>query len=185
MRDHRTAIRLMLPLAAAALLLAGCGSSSSGTNAGATSAPAGGSSSSPASTPSDTPTDTSASTPATTGDDFCGTVKAQLGALSSGATAKLLAGGGPAAWKKYLDASAAANQALVDKAPAEIASAVGVLQTYSKNLNALMSAAGYDITKVKATALIATVKDPGFVAAEKEFTAYVKTNCGVDLTKVS
>ena len=185
MRDHRSAVRLILPLAAAALLLVGCGSSSSSTNAGATSAPAGGGSSTAASTPSDTPSDTMASTPATTGGDFCAKIVAEKKALTTNALPALLQSGTPAGWKKYLEATAAMNNSLFDAAPAEIKGAVDQLRQVNVKLTAVLSAAGYDITKVKSTQILQAISSSDYRKASADFAAYVKTNCSIDLTKMS
>jgi hypothetical protein len=179
MRDLRNAVRLVLPLAAAALLLAGCGSSSSSTNAGATSAPSGGTQSSAASMPSDT-----ASTPAAGGgNDFCATIVAEKKELTSNELPALLQGGKAPDWKKYLEATAAMNDKLYEAAPAEIKGAVDQLRQVNVKLNETLSAAGYDITKLKSTDLLKVITSADYRKASAEFASYVKTNCSLDLSK--
>jgi hypothetical protein len=179
MRDHRSAVRLLLPLGAAALLLAGCGSSS-GTNAGTTSAPAGGGSTSSAVS---TPSDTTGSTQVAGGDAFCQKIVAEKTALTTNALPALLQNGTPAGWQKYLEATASMNNELYDAAPDEIKSAVDQLRQANVKITAIMSAAGYDIRKVKATGLIAAFSSADYKKATTDFSTYVKTHCSIDLTK--
>lgn len=180
MRVLRAAARLVLPLGAAAVLLAGCGSSSSSTNAGAGSSPAGGTTSSAASMPSDT----TASTPAAGGgDDFCAKIVAEKTQLTSNELPALLQKGTPEAWKKYLEDTASMNNALFDAAPAEIKDAVDQLRQVNVKLTAVLSAAGYDVTKIKSTDLIKAISSADYRKASADFAAYVKTHCSIDLTK--
>ena len=178
MRTSRTAVVRLLPVLVGAVVLAGCGSSS-GTNAGAASTPAGGGGASAASTPSDT----AASTQAMTGADFCQKIVAEKAALTSNGLPKLLASGTPDGWKKYLSATADMNNTLYDAAPAEIKSAVDQLRQVNVKLTAILSAAGYDPTKIKSADIIAAVDSPAYTKASADFVAYVKTNCTIDLTK--
>jgi len=170
MSIHRTAVVRLLPVLVAGLALAGCGSSSSTTNAGATSAGGG---SSAASTPSDTAASTAASTPAVTGGDFCAKIVAEKKQLTTNEMPALLQSGTPAAWKKYLEATASMNDSLYAAAPDEIKSAV----------DQLLSAANYDISKVKSTQIIKAITSADYKKASADFAAYVKTNCSLDLTK--
>ena len=179
MSVHRTVAVRLLPVLVVGLALAGCGSSSSTTNAGATSSSAGGGSSA-ASTPSDTP---AASTPAVTGGDFCAKIVAEKKQLTTNEMPALLQSGTPAAWKKYLEATAAMNDSLYAAAPDEIKSAVDQLRQVNVKLTEVLSAANYDITKVKSTEILKAITSADYKKASAAFAAYVKTNCSLDLTK--
>ena len=180
MSIHRTAVVRLLPVLVAGLALAGCGSASSTTNAGATSAGGG---SSAASTPSDTAASTAASTPAVTGGDFCAKIVAEKKQLTTNEMPALLQSGTPAAWKKYLEATASMNDSLYAAAPDEIKSAVDQLRQVNVKLTEVLSAANYDISKVKSTQIIKAITSADYKKASADFAAYVKTNCSLDLTK--
>ena len=172
-----------VPFAVAALLavaglLTGCGSSASAASAGA------GAASSPAASVAASTSSAAPSGSATAaGGDFCGVVKENLKEVTGDQMTSLLTGGTPAAWKAYLAAVAGANQQLVDAAPAEIRASIETLQTDSAKVQSLLAAAGYDVRKVDTSQLIKDVSSPEHLAAAKALTAYVKANCGIDLSK--
>jgi hypothetical protein len=161
----------MMPVVAAVLIVgtaAACGS-------GSPSAPA--TSSAPAAT----------SNAAASGgtQQFCALVGQQKAALQGTQLPTLLAGGTPAAWKTYLDETAAMNQQLVDAAPSEINASVKTLQDGTLALKSTMEAANYDVSKVGAAKLIQQLQSPQRLAAVADLTKYVQTQCGIDLTQVA
>jgi len=184
MRVHRSVAVRLLPVIAAGIVLAGCGSSSTSTNAAATSASAAGAGSTTASTAASTPSDTAAaSAPAVSGDGFCAKIVSEKKQLTTNELPALLQNGSPAAWKKYLEDTMAMNDALFNAAPAELKGAVDQLRQVNVKLTAMLSAAGYDVRKVKATALMGTFSSADYQKAGKDFTSYVSTHCSIDLTK--
>ena len=160
-------------LLATAALLTGCGSSSSSVSAGTSAA------SPPAAAAATSP----AAPAAPAAGDFCALVKKNLKEVTGQQMTSLLTGGTPAAWKAYLAAVAGANQQLVDAAPAEIRPAIATLQQDSAKMLSLLAASGYDIRKVDMSQVIKDVSSPEHLAAAKALTAYVKTNCDIDLSK--
>jgi hypothetical protein len=178
MSIHRTAVPRLLPVLVVALVLAGCGSSSPNANAGATSSSAGGGSSA-----ASTPSDSAPSTPAVTGDDFCAKIVSAKTQLTTNEMPALLRSGTPAAWKKYLEATAAMNDSLYAAAPDEIKSAVDQLRQVNVKLTAVLSAANYDITKVTSTEILHAITSADYKKASADFAAYVKSHCSLDLTK--
>ena len=167
-------------LLATAALLTGCGSSSSSAGAGS------GAASPPASTAAANrrrPPRRLPRRPRPQPADFCSVVKKNLKEVTGQQMTSLLTGGTPAAWKAYLAAVAGANQQLADAAPAEIRPAIQTLQQDSAKILSLLAATGYDMRKVDMSRLVKDVSSPEHVAAAKALTAYVKTNCGIDLSK--
>jgi hypothetical protein len=163
-------IRRMLPVVTALLVMgtaAACGSASP-----------------PAPTPSSAPAATSAAAAGGNAQQFCVVVGQQKAALQGTQLPTLLASGTPAAWKTYLDQTAAANQQLVDAAPAEIKASVKTLQDGTLTLKSAMEAANYDVSKVGVGTLIQQMQSPQRLAAIADLTKYVQTQCGIDLTKV-
>jgi hypothetical protein len=124
------------------------------------------------------------SAPAGGGDarQFCGVVQQQKAVIQGTAIAGLLTGGTPEAWKAYFDQTAAMNQQLVDAAPAEIKASVKTLQDGTLELQSTLAAANYDVSKVGAAKLVQQFQSPERTAASAALVAYVKTNCGIDLT---
>ena len=166
-------------LLATAALLTGCGSSSSSAGAGSGASP---SASTAAAESAAAPTSPAAAA-APAAADFCSVVKKNLKEVTGQQMTSLLTGGTPAAWKAYLAAVAGANQQLADAAPAEIRPAIQTLQQDSAKILSLLAATGYDMRKVDMSRLVKDVSSPEHVAAAKALTAYVKTNCGIDLSK--
>lgn len=115
---------------------------------------------------------------------FCTLVRQQEALLQGTQLPGLLAGGTPAAWKAYLDQTAAMNQQLVDAAPTEITASVKTLQDATLALKSKMEAAGYDVSKVGSAQLIQLLQTPEHKAATTTVVTYVQTQCGIDLTKV-
>lgn len=113
---------------------------------------------------------------------FCGVVQQQRTVLQGTELSGLLAGGSPDAWKAYLDKVTTMNQQLVDAAPAEIKAYVKTLQDTSLALKAKMEAANYDVSKVGSAQLVQVLQTPERKAATAALVAYVKSNCGIDLT---
>jgi hypothetical protein len=113
---------------------------------------------------------------------FCGVVQQQRTLLQGTELAGLLAGGNADAWKAYLDKVTAMNQQLVDTAPAEIKADVKILQDTTLALKAKMEAVNYDVTKVGTAQLVQVLQTPERKAATAAIVAYVKNNCGIDLT---
>ena len=117
------------------------------------------------------------------GDALCQEIVAQKAQLASNEMPKLLASGTPEAWKTYLAATAAMNDRLYDAAPAELKSAIDQLRAENKALSEAMSAAGYDIRKIKLTSLLAIMSTADFKKASADLVAYAKNTCSLDLTK--
>jgi hypothetical protein len=115
---------------------------------------------------------------------FCGVVQQQRAVLQGTELAGLLAGGNTDAWKAYLDKMTSMNQQLVDTAPAEIKADVKILQDTTVALKAKMEAVNYDVSKVGTAQLMQVLQTPERKAAVAAIVAYVKTNCGIDLTAV-
>jgi hypothetical protein len=135
----------------------------------------------PASTTTST---TPATAPAVGGSDqFCTVVKQQEALFQGGGLAALLTGGGVDAWKAYLAQTATMNQQLVDTAPAEIQPDVKTLQGATLDLQTTMAANDYDVQKIGSAKLIGLLRTPERTAATTKVVTYVKTNCGIDLTK--
>lgn len=116
-------------------------------------------------------------------DQFCTVVREQKALLAGTQLPVLLASGTPDAWKTYLAQTAAANQQLVDAAPAEVKASVTTLQNGTLALKSMMEAANYDVSKIGAAKLIQQLQSPEHVAAVTSLTTYVQTKCGIDLTK--
>jgi len=114
--------------------------------------------------------------------EFCGVVQQQRAVLQGTELAGLLAGGNADAWKAYLDKVTAMNQQLVDTAPAEIKADVKILQDTTVALKAKLAAVNYDVSKVGTAQLVQILQTPERKAATAAIVAYVKTNCGIDLT---
>jgi hypothetical protein len=115
---------------------------------------------------------------------FCAEVQQQRALLQGTELAGLLAGGNKDAWKSYLDKVTAMNQRLVDTAPAEIKADVKILQDTTVALKAKMEAVDYDVTKLGTAQLVQVLQTPERKTATANIVAYVKTNCGIDLTAV-
>ena len=113
---------------------------------------------------------------------FCAVVQQQRTVLQGTELAGLLAGGNADAWKAYLDKVTTMNQQLVDTAPAEIKADVKTLQDTTVALKAKMEAVNYDVSKVGTAQLVQVLQTPERKAATAAIVAYVKTNCGIDLT---
>jgi hypothetical protein len=113
---------------------------------------------------------------------FCGIVQQQKETIQGTAVVGLLGNGTPDAWKAYFDQTTAMNQQLVDAAPADIKASVKTLQDGTLELQSTLAAANYDVSKVGAAKLIQTFQTPERTAATAALVAYVKTNCGIDLT---
>ncbi|WP_432837807.1 hypothetical protein [Dactylosporangium sp. CA-092794] len=111
-------------------------------------------------------------------------VKEQKTLLQGTELSSLLTGGNAAAWKAYLDKTTAMNQQLVDAAPAEIQPSVKVLQDATLELKATLAAANYDPSKVGSAKLVQLLQTPQRKDATTAIVAYVKTQCGIDLTKL-
>lgn len=97
----------------------------------------------------------------------------------------LLTNGTPAAWQSYLAEVTAMNQQLVDAAPSEVQASVKTLQATTLRLKAILEANGYDVHKVGSAQLVQLLNTSEQKQAVTTLTAYVKTNCGIDLTTVS
>jgi hypothetical protein len=95
----------------------------------------------------------------------------------------LLTGGSPAAWKAYLDRVTAMNTELVDAAPPQVKASVVTLREATVELRASLAAAGYDVTKVGSAKLLKLLQTPQRRQAMAAMTAYVRTTCGIDLTR--
>lgn len=167
-------VRPVLALLVSAGLLTACGSSAATTAA----SPSGGSTASASS-----PAASSSATTTPTGGDLCQEIVAQKSQLASNEMPKLLASGTPEAWKTYLAATAAMNDRLYDAAPAELKGAIDQLRAENTALSEAMSAAGYDIRKVKLTSLLAIMSTADFKKASADLVAYAKNTCSLDLTK--
>ena len=124
--------------------------------------------------------------PAASGSDdaqgFCGVVQRQRALLQGTELAGLLAGGNADRWKAYLDKVTAMNQQLVDTAPEEIKADVETLQDTTVALKTKMEAVDYDVSKIGTVQLVQVLQTPERKAAIDDIVAYVKTNCGIDLT---
>lgn len=117
---------------------------------------------------------------------FCELVEQQRAVLQGTELSGLLAGGGgtPDAWKAYLDKVTTMNQQLVDAAPAEIQASVKALQDSTLELKSMLTAADYDVSKVGSAKLVKLLQTPERKEATAAIVAYVKTQCGIDLTKL-
>lgn len=174
---HLARVRaIVLPLAVA-FLLASCGGSSGATSAGAT----GGVKSNPSAPASPAASASQASSQGA--GQFCAVVKQQIGALQGTDLAKLLSGSAAEAWKAYLDKTAQMNRQLVDASPADIKQAVTKLQESTQQLAETMKAGEYDPAQVGSAKIIAAMQSKDRATASSRLTSYVKTNCGIDLTK--
>ncbi len=111
-------------------------------------------------------------------------VRQQEVLLQGTALPALLASGTPAAWKTYLDQTAAMNQQLVDAAPPEVSANVKTLQDGTLQLKSTMEAANYDVSKVGSAQLIQLLQAPERKTATTALVTYVQAQCGIDLTKV-
>ena len=109
-------------------------------------------------------------------------VQQQRAVLQGTELAGLLAGGNADSWKAYLDKVTAMNQQLVDTAPAEIKADVKILQDTTVALKSKLAAVNYDVSKVGTAQLVQVLQTPERKAAIAAIVAYVKTNCGIDLT---
>jgi hypothetical protein len=115
---------------------------------------------------------------------FCGVVKQQLTLLQGSELSGLLGGGGPAAWKAYLDKVTLMNQELVDAAPPDIQPSVKTLQAGSAAMKDTLATAGYDVSKAGSAKILQLIDTPQYREADTVFAGYVKAHCGIDLTKV-
>jgi hypothetical protein len=111
-------------------------------------------------------------------------VQQQRAVLQGTEMAGLLAGGNADAWRAYLDKVTTMNQQLVDTAPAEIKADVKTLQDSTVALKSKLEAVNYDVSKVGTAQLVQVLQTPERKAAIAAIVAYVKTNCGIDLTAV-
>jgi len=109
-------------------------------------------------------------------------VRQQRAVLQGTELAGLLSGGNADAWKAYLDKVTTINQQLVDTAPAEINADVKTLQDTTVALKTKMEAVNYDVSKVGTAQLVQVLQTPERKASIAAVVAYVKTNCGIDLT---
>jgi len=175
-RLHRRSV--LVTAAAITVLTSACGAgSTTGSASSAAATSAGAASVGAASVPA----------PAPAGGDaqqFCGLVKQQLTTLQGTDLVKLIGGGSATAWKAYFDKATAMNQQLVDAAPAQIRPSVVTLQSTTRELKDSLAAAGYDMSKLGSTKLIASLQSKQRVAASAALTRYVKTTCKIDLSKV-
>jgi hypothetical protein len=115
---------------------------------------------------------------------FCGVVQQQRAVLQGTELAGLLAGGNVDGWRAYLDKATTMNQQLVDTAPEEIKADVKTLQDTTLALKSKLEAVNYDVSKVGVAELVQVLQTPERKAAIAAIVAYVKTNCGIDLTAV-
>jgi hypothetical protein len=141
-----------------------------------------GSSSSP-STTAPTSARTTAAAAGGSAQQFCALVRQQEALLQGGQVSSLLAGGTAAAWKAYIDQTTAMNQQLVDAAPPEIKASMKTMQDTTLALKAALAAVNYDVTSLGSAKLIQLLGPPDEKAATAQVVAYVKTQCGIDLTK--
>jgi hypothetical protein len=164
-----------LPLLLCVLVVAGavsaCGGSKSPNSASASTAPT---------SASAAPSASGANVQA-----FCGVVSQQRAVLMGTEMSALLTNGTPAAWQAYLAEVTTMNQQLVDAAPPEVQASVKTLQTATLQLKATLEANGYDVHKVGSAQLVQLLNTPERKQAIATLVAYVKTNCGIDLSTVS
>jgi hypothetical protein len=113
---------------------------------------------------------------------FCTVVREQQTTMQGTDLANLLSSGDPAAWKTYLDKTAALNQQMADAAPPEIKPSVKTLQAAAAQLRSALAAAGYDVSKVGATKLVALLQTKERMDAVRTLSAYVKKECAIDLS---
>jgi hypothetical protein len=155
-------------------VVSACGGTSTSTSSGSSSqTPLAGSSTSAGSQPS--------------GGDaqgFCAVVRQQRAVLQGTELSGLLVGGSTDAWKAYLAKVTAMNQQLVDTAPDQIQADVKTLQSGTLELKSTLEAANYDVTKVGSARLVQLLQTPQRRDATAAIVAYVKTQCGIDLTKL-
>ena len=183
LRGARTALTVAATVAAVQALTA-CGSSSGDSAAPALSSAAAAVSSaasSAAAAMSSAAKAAQSPAPAAASGEFCQVVRRQKAVLGGQDLAALLGGGAPAAWRAYLARVTTMNTQLVQTAPAEIKPSVQVLQQGTLELKAQLEAAGYDISKVRVTTLLASMRSPERVRATTTLTAYVRTSCGISL----
>ena len=141
--------------------------------------------SSPSTTASNSgPVPTSAAAAAGSAQQFCALVRQDEALLQGTEISGLLSDGTSAAWKAYIDRMTAMNQQLVDAAPPEIKASMTTLQGTTLALKSALEAVNYDVTKVGSAQLIQLLGPPQEKAATTQVVAYVKTQCGIDLTKV-
>jgi hypothetical protein len=76
------------------------------------------------------------------------------------------------------------NQQLVDTAPDQIQADVKTLQSGTLELKSTLEAANYDVTKIGSARLVQLLQTPQRRDATAAIVAYVKTQCGIDLTKL-
>ena len=172
-----TSLRLLMSVLVFAVvgLSSACGPDKSSDTAGA---------SQPASTAGASPS-VGRSTPGRTdAQGFCSVVQQQRAVLQGTEMAGLLTGGNADAWKAYLAKVTAMNQQLVDTAPAEIKADVKTLQDTTLALKSKLEAVNYDVSKVGTAQLVQVLQTPERKAATASLVAFVKTNCGIDLTAV-
>lgn len=183
MRVRTSPVLRTLPVLFAGAVLAACGSSGATTNAASSSQPGStvAASTPAASTPESSPS--SESPAAVSGGDFCQEIVAQKAQLTTNEMPKLLQSGTPAGWKAYLAATAAMNDRLYAAAPDALKATVDELRSANKALAQTLEAAGYDMRKVKMTALLAAISSAQFKKASADLTAYVKDTCSIDLSK--
>jgi hypothetical protein len=115
---------------------------------------------------------------------FCAVVQQQKALLQGTQLPTLLSSGTPAAWKTYLDQTAAMNQQLVDAAPTEIKASAKTLQDAALQLKSTMEAANYDVSQVGSAKLLQLMQTPERQTATAALVAFVQTKCGIDLSKV-
>ncbi|MBI4941838.1 MAG: hypothetical protein HY830_13930 [Actinobacteria bacterium] len=166
--------------------LTGCGSGSSTTSAGAgTSAaatPGAATPTTPAAAPRSRAADDSGGD---AGGDYCAVVKENVAYLTGGEIAKLVTSGKKADWEKYFDITAKANDELVAASPGEIRPVVEQLTKDSQVLRGVIKEADYDIAKAGTSEVLASINSPEHLAAVDTFVAFTKSECDIDLLKLS
>jgi len=182
LRGARTALTVAATLAAMQTLAA-CGSGSEGSAAPTLSSAvaAASSAASAAAAAKSSAAAKATPSPAAASGTFCQAVRRQKAVFAGEELPALLGGGAPTAWRAYLARVTTMNAQLVQAAPGEIKPSMLVLQQSALELKAQLEAAGYDISKVRVTALLASMRSPERVKATTAVTAYVRTSCGIAL----
>lgn len=162
--------------------LTGCGSGSS-TSAGAGASAA---DTSAAATPTAAESTSAAEdSGGDAGGDYCAVVKENVAYLTGGEIGKLVTSGKKADWEKYFDITAKANDKLVAASPGEIRPVVEQLTKDSQVLRGVIKEADYDMAKAGASEVLASINTPEHLEAVDEFAAFTKSECGIDLLKLS
>ncbi|WP_088290106.1 hypothetical protein [Kineosporia sp. A_224] len=164
--------------------LTGCGSGSSTTSAGADASAA--AATSGAATPTaEASTSAAEDSGGDAGGDYCAVVKENVAYLTGGEIGKLVTSGKKADWEKYFDITAKANDTLVAASPDEIRPVVEQLTKDSQVLRGVIQKADYDIAKAGTSEVLASINTPEHLAAVDQFVAFTKSECDIDLLKLS